>query len=181
MKVELLILAITAFMVANTYYDGYYTQLLISWKKYYIIAGYMFLGLALYLFIKKNPENASDLAIHASKFMKFMPTDHNVDVFAPFLDMTRGFDSNHSYEINPQTKRMMNSGGGSSKRCVSETKKKYVASQQNWQCGDCGVKLPAWFDVDHKQKLEHGGSNHISNLVALCKNCHGKKTAMENL
>jgi len=76
-------------------------------------------------------------------------------------------------------------GGGSetvkTKRSVSETKKKYVAAQQGWKCGNCTKQLPAWFEVDHKIRLEHGGSNHIDNLVALCRDCHGEKTAMENL
>jgi hypothetical protein len=67
------------------------------------------------------------------------------------------------------------------KRSVSETKKKFVAAQQGWKCGHCGKQLPAWFEVDHKIRLEYGGSNHIDNLVALCRDCHGEKTAMENL
>ena len=62
-----------------------------------------------------------------------------------------------------------------------ETKKKYVAAQQNWKCGDCGEQLNAWFEVDHKIRLEHGGGNDVQNLVALCRECHGKKTAMENM
>jgi hypothetical protein len=67
------------------------------------------------------------------------------------------------------------------KRCVSETKKKFVAAEQGWCCGSCKNKLPAWFEVDHKIRLEQGGSNHVDNLVALCRDCHGKKTAFENL
>ena len=67
------------------------------------------------------------------------------------------------------------------KRSVSETKKKYVAAQQGWKCGHCNKQLPAWFEVDHKIRLEQGGSNHIDNLVALCRDCHGEKTAIENL
>jgi hypothetical protein len=73
------------------------------------------------------------------------------------------------------------SGVKATKRSVSETKKKYVAAQQGWKCGNCTKQLPAWFEVDHKIRLEHGGSNHIDNLVALCRDCHGEKTAMENL
>ena len=78
-------------------------------------------------------------------------------------------------------KRMMNSGKNSTKRSVSETKKKFVASRQNWKCGDCQSQLTAWFEVDHVVRLEYGGSNHVDNLVALCRECHGKKTTMENL
>jgi 5-methylcytosine-specific restriction endonuclease McrA len=29
--------------------------------------------------------------------------------------------------------------------------------------------------------LADGGSNNVDNLVALCRNCHGKKTTIENL
>ena len=81
----------------------------------------------------------------------------------------------------PAERRILNSGKGSSKRSVSETKKKYVAAQQGWKCGDCQRQLPAWFEVDHVIALEHGGSNHVDNLVALCRDCHGKKTAMSFL
>ena len=71
--------------------------------------------------------------------------------------------------------------GKPTKRSVSETKKKYVASIQNWKCDSCKEGLTAWFEVDHKIRLDSGGSNHVNNLVALCRNCHGKKTALENL
>ena len=67
------------------------------------------------------------------------------------------------------------------KRSVSETKKKFVAARQGWKCGDCQEQLNAWFEVDHKVRLEYGGSNHVDNLVALCRDCHGKKTTIENL
>ena len=71
-------------------------------------------------------------------------------------------------------------GAGPTKRSVSESKKKFVAAQQSWKCGDCKRQLPGWFEVDHKIRLEHGGSNAVDNLVALCRDCHGKKTAFEN-
>jgi 5-methylcytosine-specific restriction endonuclease McrA len=77
--------------------------------------------------------------------------------------------------------KILSSGRNSNKRSVSETKKKFVASRQNWRCGKCDKQLSAWFEVDHKIRLEYGGDNHIDNLVALCRECHGEKTAMENL
>ena len=83
--------------------------------------------------------------------------------------------------VSAAERRVLNSGKGSSKRSVSETKKKYVAAHQGWKCGDCQRQLPAWFEVDHVIALEHGGSNHVDNLVALCRDCHGKKTAMSFL
>ena len=79
------------------------------------------------------------------------------------------------------TQRISNSGKKATKRSVSETKKKFVAARQGWKCENCKKQLPAWFEVDHVIRLEHGGSNHIDNLVALCRDCHGEKTAIENL
>ena len=82
---------------------------------------------------------------------------------------------------NLNEQRILQSGKRATKRSVSETKKKFVASQQDWKCGDCNNQLSAWYEVDHIQRLEYGGSNEVSNLVALCRECHGKKTAMENM
>jgi 5-methylcytosine-specific restriction endonuclease McrA len=89
---------------------------------------------------------------------------------------------------HPDERRIQQSGhveavvqGKATKRSVSETKKKYVASMQNWKCGSCHSQLTAWFEVDHKVRLEHGGGNNVENLVALCRECHGRKTSMENM
>jgi len=78
--------------------------------------------------------------------------------------------------------RMMGSGmqpGG--KRSLSQTKKKYVAASQNWKCFLCKNILSAYFEIDHKQRLSEGGSNHVDNLQALCPSCHRHKTATEVL
>ena len=55
MKIEILVFVITAFLVANTYYDGKYLKILQSWQKYFKMATIGFMGLSLYLFIRKNP------------------------------------------------------------------------------------------------------------------------------
>ena len=62
-----------------------------------------------------------------------------------------------------------------------ETKKKYVASQQNWKCAKCTQQLSATFEVNHKIDLQFGGTNHVNNLEALCRNCHGEKTMLNHL
>ena len=180
MKKKALIFGITGFLIYNTYYDGKYLKLLMSYKKYYTMAMWGFLGLSLYLFIKKHPGQSKDLAVHANQFIKMMPVDRDaVDMLSPIFDMTGG--GGMAQSLPPTQKRMMNSGRGSTKRSVSETKKKYVAASQNWCCKHCKKQLPAWFEVDHVIKLEYGGSNNINNLEALCRDCHGKKTALENL
>lgn len=66
-------------------------------------------------------------------------------------------------------------------RNVSQTLKKYVAANQQWKCNYCNNLLDASYEVDHKIPLYKNGSNDISNLQALCRNCHGKKTIYDKL
>jgi hypothetical protein len=191
MKFELTIFIITAFFIANIYHDGKYVQLLKSWKKYYQMISIAFIGLSAYLFIRKNPSESRSLLSHANGLIKYMPIDKDAgDLLSPLFNM---YSPQQAF-MDPMEKRILNSGGTNTnmmkgggvtgtttKRCVSETKKKYVAAQQGWNCGNCKKQLPAWFEVDHKIRLDNGGSNHVDNLVALCRDCHGKKTAFENL
>lgn len=181
-----IILAITGFMISDTYYDGKYTKLLKSWTKYYKMAGYAFLGISLLLFLRKNPDQAKDVVMNASNIVKGMPIDKGAaNMFMPIVSAMNPQTFFSQGQCNtPEQKgvnKMMTSGKTGTKRSVSETKKKFVAAQQSWTCNKCKKQLPAWFEVDHKIRLEYGGSNHVDNLEALCRDCHGRKTAMENL
>ena len=179
MKFELLFIFITFFFAANTYYDGKYVNILKSFKKYYKIIFIVFTGLSTYLFLKKNPNESKSILESAFGIIKHMPIDkESNDLISPLLDI---FDKKENFLFH-QKKKLLNSGKNNNcKRSVSETKKKFVASQQDWKCNSCNDQLQAWFEVDHKTRLDSGGSNHINNLVALCRNCHGKKTSLENM
>jgi hypothetical protein len=198
MKSELIIFGITIFFILNTYTDGKYVKVVKSWKKYYQMAGIGFIGLSAYIFMRKYPSDSQNLLKHANGMIKYMPIDKDAsDLLTPFLDMSKGTLYGGG-GMSSQEQRILNSGRiptGSRetgnretgtgtknvKRSVSETKKKYVAAEQGWNCGGCKKQLPAWFEVDHKIRLDNGGSNNVDNLVALCRDCHGKKTAFENL
>ena len=201
MRFELILILVAGFIMANIYTDGKYAKMLLSWKKYYQMAGVAFAALMIYILLKKNPLRAHQIVSASNDYIKYLPIDKNTsNIISPILDFTskQNFTSNqyqsldggggggHNYPIvsmNQQQSetRILNSGKKSTKRSVSETKKKFVAARQDWKCGNCKNKLSAWFEVDHKTRLEHGGSNHVDNLVALCRECHGEKTAMENL
>ena len=186
MKLELIVFIITAFLVVNSYCENKYIKKLVSYKKYFEMATYAFVGFSLYLMIKRNPGQSQSMMKQVNNIIRYMPIDKDAtSMITPLFDMndnlngqTTGLLSNF---LPPQQKRMMNSGNDTTKRCVSETKKKWVASQQNWKCGLCNTQLQAWFEVDHRIELEHGGSNHVNNLIALCRDCHGKKTMMSRL
>ncbi len=181
MRTGLLIFMVTAFFLADAHMDGKYVQMLKSWKKYYKMAAIALAGVSAYAFLRKNPEGTRGLLSDASQLLKFIPMDKaTAGVVAPLLDAAGGAAS-----VPASVRRVTTSGGapsaGVTRRSVSETKKKYVAAQQGWKCGDCGNPLPAWFEIDHQVRLDAGGSNHVSNLLALCRECHGKKTALENM
>jgi len=67
------------------------------------------------------------------------------------------------------------------KRNVTGLMKKKVAADQKWTCGHCSQTLDESYEVDHKLALYQGGTNELKNLIALCRNCHGKKTMKERL
>ena len=203
-KFEFIVFIITAALVLNTYYDGKYFKMVetTNARKYIKMATIGFFGLSMYLFMKKNPANSQSIMHHANELIKYMPISReSADMLTPFFDMTnkRAFFSNGSGGENDgnnddagwTNRREQNSinkivssgkttGTGPTKRSVSESKKKFVSAEQSWKCGECKRQLPGWFEVDHKIRLEHGGSNAVDNLVALCRDCHGKKTAFEN-
>ena len=215
MRIELIIFVIAAAVMANIYTEGKYLTTMLSYKKYYQMAGVAIVALMLFWLLRKNPGQARQMLAASNDYIKYLPVDKNASsIISPILDFTTkqniakdqylaggsngayysagagagagashyGGGYNHPIvSMNQSDGRILENGKKSTKRSVSETKKKYVASSQNWKCGGCHKQLNAWFEVDHTIRLEHGGSNHIDNLVALCRECHGKKTTMENL
>ena len=173
MSPSFIILIITGLLVYNVYYDNILVKSFTNYYKYYKIAGIIILGIGFYSVIKKNPKESIDTINALNQYINVMPIDkQSKNMISPFLS--------YNQQNSKSTNRLMQSSK-THKRSVSETKKKFVASNQNWCCGDCKTKLPAWFEVDHKIRLDQGGSNDIDNLVALCRNCHGKKTSLENI
>ena len=194
MKSEIVILGITTFFIANAYNDNKYMKQVLSMKKYYNMALIGFAGLSFYLFFKKNPMHMYSGINAARQLIKSLPVDKSASymfdpIFNSDIDFSLGGKTpplvdNHRPSNNPIVSviNQLDKGGSkTTKRSVGEKKKKYVASQQDWKCGQCKAQLNAWFEVDHIQSLENSGSNHVSNLVALCRECHGKKTAMERM
>lgn len=206
MRIEIILLLGAGFIIANIYTEGKYYKKLLTWTKYYKMIGVAIGALTLYWLIKKDPRKAKDIVTTSNEYLKYLPIDQNSSkLISPILDFTGSalgtsesmtmlggggnsnspildmFPSQHQQQQQVQENRIMQSGKKATKRSVSETKKKFVASRQNWKCGDCNNQLTAWYEVDHKIRLEYGGSNHIDNLVALCRECHGKKTTIENL
>jgi hypothetical protein len=89
MKLELIIFAITAFVIYNTYYDGKYTKMFFAYKKYFQIAFFALVGISFYYMIKKNPDRTKNILLHANNMVKYMPFDKSsMDMLNPILDFT---------------------------------------------------------------------------------------------
>ena len=192
MRLEIFILGLTAFFVYNAYADGKYTKMLFTFKKYYKMIFYACLGVGIYVLLKKNPNQGRNMLLYANNMVKFLPIDReSMDMLSPIMDFTsnpdeegvgsfmesvNGVDSS-KYNMD---RRMQNSGkGGTTKRAVSNMRKKYVASQQGWKCGHCHKQLDHTYEIDHRVRLDEGGGNDVQNLIALCPSCHRHKTAEE--
>jgi hypothetical protein len=140
MRLEIFVLGLTAFFVYNAYTDGKYTKMVMSFKKYYKMIFYSLLGIGIYYMLKRNPSRGKDMLFYANNVVKCLPIDKtSMDMLSPIIDFTG--TSNSSFmegfnDIEPSApgfcseRRIQSSGRGSTKRSVSETKKKYVAANQ---------------------------------------------------
>jgi len=142
--------------------------------KYYKIGAIAVFGIGVFLVMSRNSSESWNTMNVVKNYIQVLPIDkQSKDIIKPFLEKS---DTNTDRSIEKIT-----SSSRTHKRSVSETKKKYIASQQNWKCNQCKQQLTAWFEVDHVRRLDQGGTNDVNNLVALCRNCHGEKTSMENI
>ena len=89
MRLEIFVLGLTAFFIYNAYHDGKYTKMLLSFKKYYKMIFYAFLGVGIYVLLKRNPEQGRNMLLYANNVVKFMPIDKtSVDMLSPIIDFT---------------------------------------------------------------------------------------------
>ena len=75
MKLELLILGSTIFLIYNTYHEGKYLKMIYSYKKYFQMAFLALIGFSLYLLIKRNPAKTKNILLCANNMVKYMPID----------------------------------------------------------------------------------------------------------
>jgi hypothetical protein len=194
MRIEIILFLVTGAIMANIYYEGTLIKKLMVYKKYYKMAGIVLGALTVYYILKYNPAKAKQIICSSDEYLKYMPIDKNTSSFiSPILDFTKkqkwggelegenrtvlGFPDTTASHHRPRS----DTNYAKVKRSVSETKKKFVASRQQWHCGNCNNILNHTFEIDHIISLNNGGSNHVDNLVALCPACHREKTAMENM
>ena len=57
---------------------------------------------------------------------------------------------------------------------ISKSIKDDVLTKQKYKCAGCGNLLPARKHFHHKKPVSQGGKNTVSNIIALCPNCHSE-------
>lgn len=198
MRIEIILFIIAGLIIANIYYEGKVIKKLLLWKKYYQMIGVLFAFFVLYYLIKKNPLTAQNILTTTNEYIKYLPIDGNTkNTIQPILDFSSKMNwssSSGNYigggekypiievpKIVKQNVIERDKKTGFFKRSVSETKKKFISAQQGWKCFHCKQQLSAFYEVDHIIPLYKGGSNDLSNLVSLCRECHSKKTAMDRM
>lgn len=157
----ILILSTIAFTY-NFYHDNKPLKQIMSYHKYYKTMGIIVVGITACLAVRTNPIQG----------VGFLQSINNM-VQGNVMPATYTTHQQQDPQQPPQQRRF--------KRSVSESKKKIVAARQHWKCANCNNELSFTFEVDHIKRLDRGGSNDLSNLAAICPNCHREKTVYENL
>lgn len=93
----------------------------------------------------------------------------------PFLKWYVEGEPGHEYVCGSISKAIRDA-----EKLSRKTSKKFrwhVAFRQKYKCAHCKELLePDAMDIDHVEELQDGGEDVMSNLAALCSNCHAKKT-----
>lgn len=66
------------------------------------------------------------------------------------------------------------------RRKLTEAEKKHVAMSQQWRCAHC-KEIFTNYEVDHVEMHACRANDRLTNLQALCPNCHSSKSRRDNL
>ena len=89
MRIEIVIILITAVLIGNVYTEGKLFKKLLSYKKYYQMAGIAFGCLVVWWLMKKNPQKANEMFATSHEYLKYLPVDQNTsNIISPILDFT---------------------------------------------------------------------------------------------
>lgn len=191
MRYELWIVLIAGLVAYDVHTGGKLSNPVLQCAKYFNLAIIAIVALVVMYIIHKTREGASAVASNEYAVSKFGSAIYGAARYVskmPSVHAGSRLRVNNSLSASPPAFAHLNGvaaaaskGKSGSKRSVSETKKKFVASAQQWKCNGCAEMLDHTFEIDHLVRLEYGGTNETDNLIALCRNCHGKKTAAENM
>jgi hypothetical protein len=185
-----LVIAICAVIIGDILTGGALQRKAFTLKRYGQAAMIALVGLGVLVLVNRPGADKMGMMQTASNVVSAMPTSATTSL----LQSGIGFMGGHATTLTPNPTHMGGGFGGGSgsgpggaggvtvpKRSVSDARKKVVAAGQGWTCAHCHETLEASYEVDHVVELQDGGTNDVSNLMALCRNCHGRKTLDQRL
>ena len=134
----------------------------------------------IFILVQCNLIPSKILSFNYITSINWMNLFKNLWFILPILTMYLEKDSITKLFYNAPKKSIYNNNKALRSR-LNETKKKVVASSQQWSCKRCNQLLDASYEIDHIIPLYKGGNNELTNLQALCRNCHGQKTIHDKL
>ena len=180
--------------IVNEYFQN---KIFIAFERFYKYSKIIALFIP-FILIYFNPELVKKLLVYFKDIDK-KPIHQNMnDMMGSYFDIknqnrNKGYYNNvpnmnnmngmnnSMNGMNNNKRNFIHKPNGKIKRNVSESKKKYIASNQKWRCAHCNNMLDNTYEVDHIIALYRGGNNELNNLEALCRNCHGVKTFKEKM
>lgn len=182
---NLILITILCFFILKYYFNFEIIN------KAYIYLKYIVIVILIYLVIKyHNHPQLKQSIIQSIRKIEQVPVERGIveleNCWNSLQDLNDTINKNNTNQMNTihqtmNTNQMNTEQNSRHKRNVTNGQKKYVAAYQQWKCGHCKQLLDASYEVDHIIALYKGGTNHLDNLVALCRNCHGNKTMKERL
>ena len=82
--------------------------------------------------------------------------------------------------LNKHEPEITNETSTTKRKKISKGVRQRVADNQQNKCGECEQILTPFFHLDHIVGLQFDGTDEESNLMALCYECHTKKSMCEN-
>jgi hypothetical protein len=82
--------------------------------------------------------------------------------------------------LNKHEPEITNETTTTKRKKISKGVRQRIADNQQNKCGECEQILTPFFHLDHIVGLQFDGTDEESNLMALCYECHTKKTICEN-
>ena len=101
-----------------------------------------------------------------------------IDLIAILLKNGAGHESTSNQCLITQQAQYQKSRDKRKK--ISKDMRQHVVNKQENACGMCKLVLTPYFEIDHIIGLQFGGTDDEANLMALCRDCHAKKSIKEN-
>lgn len=95
-------------------------------------------------------------------------------------DIIAAIEHHNNKSSSPRLIQPQSQKSRAKRKKINKDVRRQVVDKQGNACGMCKLELTPYFEIDHTIGLQFGGTDDESNLMALCRECHAKKSIKEN-